>query len=326
MTILPEIDVIKDVCTPRDIFDRRRTEAGELLKICYKTYTKTALSLADIQSRKWLDRVNPPYADDVRYISAALGGKGIYTLNLSYEWGCTTTACNDRDNGGVKLYRSMDWPIEGMAGKLVVAKQAGPAGEFWNLTWPGFAGVLNGHAPGRFSIAINQAPIPKHTHIMPLDWILARRRTFSSGGLPGPFLLRKVFEECTGYDQAVAMLSKTELCIPALFTVAGVNPGQHCIIERRYGAEAAVHTDRIAVANHWLNADWKGHDRPPLSRERQAKMAAEYESFKGGFDWLVPPVLNGETRLAFEANPKTGGLKVRALEGERVVSRTLEMP
>ena len=45
----------------------------------------------------------------------------------------------------------------------LVARHESPAGSWLNVTWPGFVGVLTGMAPGRFSIAYNQAPIRRVT-------------------------------------------------------------------------------------------------------------------------------------------------------------------
>jgi hypothetical protein len=319
---LPEIPVLRTVTTCRELFDMFRANADDMLDTCYKFYTKPVLAAADGKSRRWLHRTNQPYRDDVDYIAAAIGRKGIYTLNLSYEWACTTTAIDDTQNGGVKLWRALDWPIPGMADKVVVAKQTGKAGDFWNITYPGFAGMLQGMAENRFSIAINQAPQPKKWGFFPLDWLAARRGTFKSKAMPAPFLLRKVFEECATFDEAVDMLAKTPLCVPAIFTIAGTKPGEHRVIERLHN-QAVVHKDNFCVSNHWLNGEWKATERAVYSKERQAHMAENAKQYNGDFDWLVFPVLNEETRLAFEANAKTGALKVRAMEADKIVTKTL---
>ena len=39
----------------------------------------------------------------------------------------------------------------------------GAAGEFINVSWPGYAGTLTASAPGRFAAAINQAPLRRRT-------------------------------------------------------------------------------------------------------------------------------------------------------------------
>src|SRR5262249_40440392 len=73
--------------------------------------------------------------------------------NYSYEWGCTTGAAPDGD--GVTLMRTLDWPFDGLGRALVVMRQQGAAGPYLSVTWPAFAGVLTGLAPGRFAAAIN---------------------------------------------------------------------------------------------------------------------------------------------------------------------------
>ncbi len=324
MSPLPQIPVLTDTKSPREIFDRNRGTADALLGACYRLYTRPGLALADIQSKKWLARVKPRYGDDIEYFARQMGRAGLYTLNLSFEWGCTTMAFNDPAEGGVRLYRAMDWPIKDMADKLVVGKCEGPAGTYWNITYPGFAGVLNGLAPGRFAITINQAPVPKKGGGFVGDWLAARKDMFASYGMPAPLLLRKVFEECSTYKEAVEMLATTPLCIPALFTVAGTEPGEHCVIERMH-RDVRIHEETACIANNWLNEDWKGHDRPEKSRERHAAMAAGKATFKGDFDWLVPPVMNDKTRLAFEANPRTGSLRLVAIERQKAATQILNL-
>src|SRR6266702_3816246 len=111
----------------------------------------------DAVTRRWLQRSHSPYVMDLEAIAVALGFPGIWFLNGTYQWGCTAVA-RDED-GGPWLARTLDWPFPGLGRHLEIARMRGPAGEFINVTWPGYAGALTALAPGRFAAAINQAPL-----------------------------------------------------------------------------------------------------------------------------------------------------------------------
>ena len=118
-------------------------------------YTPAGLAFADRLSRHWLRRNDNPLRAEIEAISAALPGPGGHALNLSFEWGCTVGL------GAAEapfMLRVLDWPLEGLGERLCVYNQAGPAGEWFNLGWPGFAGVITALAPGRFCLSINQPP------------------------------------------------------------------------------------------------------------------------------------------------------------------------
>ena len=122
---------------------------------------RALLPLMDGLTRRWLERSRSPYVADVAAIAAALGFPGVWFLNGSYEWGCTAAA---RDEDGVPwLARTLDWPFPGLGRHLEIARMRGDAGEYFNVTWPGYAGVLTAMADGRFAAAINQAPLWRRT-------------------------------------------------------------------------------------------------------------------------------------------------------------------
>ena len=122
---------------------------------------------------------------DVAAIAAALGFPGIWFLNGSYEWGCTAAA---RDEDGAPwLARTLDWPYPGLGRHLEVARMRGTAGEFFNVTWPGYVGVLTASAPGRFAAAINQAPLRRRTRqpwLRPFDVAVNALRHLADPLLP----------------------------------------------------------------------------------------------------------------------------------------------
>jgi len=97
--------------------------------------TRPLVPLLDSLARNWLTRSQSPYVEEVRAIAAALGFPGIWFLNGSYQWSCTALA---RDEDGAPwLARTLDWPFPGLGRHVEIARMQGPAGEFYNVTWPG---------------------------------------------------------------------------------------------------------------------------------------------------------------------------------------------
>ncbi len=138
-------------------------EARALRDDCLAWFPKHArhmVPLLDGITRRWLMRSNSPYKAEIAAIAGALGFPGVWFLNGSYQWGCTSYA---RDEDAPWLVRTLDWPFPGLGRHVEVARMAGSAGDYYSVTWPGFVGVLTGMAPGRFAASINQAPMWRRT-------------------------------------------------------------------------------------------------------------------------------------------------------------------
>jgi hypothetical protein len=201
-------------------------------------------------------------------------------------------------------------PRDGRGRQFVVARQSGAAGPWFEVTWPSFGGVMTALAPGRFSGALNQAPSAGLGRIG--DWLIERWRVWRRGRVPPGVLLRRAFDECAGFDDAVRLLTETPLCRPAIFALAGSDPADGVVIERQERA-AFVHWAPVCVTNHQLSATLGGrprwrtggaHDRLDLMRGRMAAVT-------GGLAWLVAPVRDEASRLAVTANAATGELTVQ---------------
>ena len=164
---------------------------------------RAMLPALDAITRGWLRRSYSPYTADVEAIAATLDFPGIWFLNGSYQWGCTTVA---RDEDGVPwLARTLDWPFPGLGRHLEIARMRGHAGDFINVTWPGYAGTLTASAPGRFAAAINQAPLwrrTSHPWLRPYDLAMNALRTWPIRFCPPDHLLREVFEICRDFGEA----------------------------------------------------------------------------------------------------------------------------
>ncbi len=128
----------------------------------------TLAAAADPLVRGWMARARSPYVEDIAGVAEVLGVPGAWTLHAAYLFGCTALA--DEDADGPRLRRTLDWPFPGLGALAAIARQRGHAGEFFNVTWPGFVGVLTAMAPGRFAAAINQAPMRRLTVSKHLAW------------------------------------------------------------------------------------------------------------------------------------------------------------
>jgi hypothetical protein len=298
-----------------------RVATGRLIDVhrsARRLVTPPLLGLGDHVSRRWLARNNNPYLDEIRAITELLPGRGAYALNTSFEW-CCTSAVGDDPAGGVRLIRALDWGQPGLGRNVVVAWQRGPAGDFANITWPGFVGVITAMAPERFALSLNQPPMPQSGLSVLGDWLLGRYRAWRSAALPPAHLLRRVCENCASYEEAKLALGETPTCVAALFTLAGTRPGEGCVIERSSNA-AVVREMPAAAANHWDAMPLAGRPRTRDSRDRQRRMT---EAIWHGEEWRAPPIINRFTCVTADANPAAGWLRVQGWD--RAVPATAEL-
>ena len=283
-----------------------------------------ALPVVDRIARRWLARTTTPYLAELDAIAARTRLSGIYAINLSYEYGCTTLARSDAPGAPPTLRRTLDWPFLGLGRAVIVARRSGPAGDFFDVTWPGAVGTLTAVAPGRFAAAINQAPLFRRTRanmLRPVDY--ARNLTgtlLRERGMPPLHLLRHVFETATGFAQALALLRTVQLARPVLFTLVGCAPDEMAVIERRE-RDATVHFGPGSVANDWREAHGSWEPRPCALTDRwldsAARRAAIEQAAAGSpepFGWMVPPVRNWNTRVAVEMSAGEGWIRALGFE------------
>jgi len=281
-------------------------------------WSHVCLAPIDRLASAWLARSVTTYRSELEHIANELGFHGAMTLNLSYLFACTASADSDA-NGAPVLRRSLDWPFRGLGQCVEVAWQSGTAGDFYNVTWPGAVGVLTAMAPGRFCAVINQAPMRRRTDwllLLPYDALVnVTAALLRNDGWPPDHLLRYAFETCATFDDAIDLLSREPLARPALFTLTGVKPGELAVVERTE-TMARVIRGPIVVANDWQEPEdgWRAR----MSYENNETRKATLRSFPVGgepFRWVVPPVLNGLTRLVVEMSATGGGeLSARGYE------------
>ena len=286
------------------------------------------LPAIDSVTRNWLLRSRSPYANEINAIAAKLGFSGIWFLNGCYQWGCTALACDQ--SGPPWLARTLDWPFPGLGRYVEITRMRGSAGDFFNVTWPGYVGVLTASAPGRFAACINQAPMWRrtaHPWLRPYDMTLNAWRTWGDRSIPPDHLLRDVFETCTTFEEARHRLETTPVARPVIYALAGCSRGERCVIERTHDGFSSRTEDTIA-ANDWLHSrpHWEARvaaealltrtfdEAVGRNRARREYLAAWSGSFEAKFDWVTPPVLNSQTRLAVETCPAKGVLRVIGYE------------
>jgi hypothetical protein len=306
---------------------REQARLTDLVSVGQQTYKPWMLNFGDRRSQRWLERQKNPYLTELSRIGRDVGPVGgLYMLNLSYEWGCTTGAGVAPDAEAPHMLRTLDWPLSGLGRNLVVAKMAGDAGPWTNVTWPGFVGTLTGMAEGRFCAAFNQPPMRKRTGWLIADWGIERIRIDFSRAIPPAHLLRRVFESCPDFAAARKMLRETPIAMPAFFVLCGTRPGEVAVIERTEHA-AFEHPEDIAccAANHWVATAVRGRVRTGHSHDRRDAMLLDLNGGSREFRWLAPPVLNEITRLAVEMEPATGRMLLQGFEYDGPATRPLRL-
>ena len=281
------------------------------------------LPVGDVLSHRWLRATKNPYLPELEEAARVLKVRGVYALNCIYEWGCTSGVYATEN--APMLARVLDWPFPELGAQLVVAHQRGAAGEFFNATWPAVSGVFQAVAPGRFAASLNQAPMRRHPTGILLDWLRNRVRQQRSRALPPAHLLRKVFEEARTYEEARAMLCDTPICLPVIFTLSGIEPGQGCVIERLEESAFVreMHTgavgSHVSAANHFTShlngAGWGWLPRADTSYGRACAAETTRPKDLRDLSWFVAPIANKLSRLVMQADAATGRFTLMGTHG-----------
>jgi hypothetical protein len=293
---------------------------------------RALLPAIDAITRNWLARSCSSYVGEIDALAVRLSLPGIWFLNGCYQWGCTALA--REEDGAPWLARTLDWPFPGLGRRVEVVRMQGTAGEFLNVTWPGYVGTLTAMAPGRFAAAINQAPLRRRMHaawLRPVDLALNAMRTWQIRHCPPDHLLRDVFETCRTFAEARQRLETVPVARPVIFTIVGCASGERCVIERTEDGFSSRGED-TAAANDWLRTmpQWEArvssaHLVTRSYEEAAVRNVARREALAGWngrfaqspFAWVQPPVLNAMTRIAVEMCPATGTLRVAGYELEK---------
>lgn len=291
----------------------QEARAHALLDLATHRVPSFALRELDRLSRRWLAKWSNAHLAEIDAVAHKLGRPGAYFFSINYEWACTCLVAPAPDRLSARLVRVLDWRTPGLGRNIIAARVAGPKGAFITLTWPGYTGVLTAMAPGRFSAALNQAPMRKTSGLLVLDWAANRRRVWSMPHPTPAHLLRSVFEEAETFAEARARLIEHPISTPAIFSLAGLAPSETVVIERTE-TEARVHQGTNVAANHWQAHGWRGRPRGVRSGERASMMHTIKPELDPDFPWLAAPILNPMTRLALVADARQGCLVARGYE------------
>ena len=309
---------------PMRTLELEEARAHLLLDAATRVVPQRALGGLDAISRRWLAKWNNAHLTEIDLIARKLGRPGAYFLSVNYEWGCTCRVAPSPEGGSARLIRVLDWRTDGLGRHVLAAKVAGDAGPFVTFTWPGYTGVLQGLAKGRFAAAINQAPMRRVAGAYALDWAANRRRVWTMPHQTPAHLLRAVFERARDFAEARRMLIDEPISTPAIYSLAGVLPSETVVVERTE-TEARVHDGPNVAANHWQAPLWSGRARGNDSPGRACRMAAISPELDPSFPWLAPPVLNERTRLVMVADARLGRVVVQGYEATGAATEPLDL-
>lgn len=298
--------------------------AHALLDLATVPLPSAALRQLDKVSRRWLAKWENRHLGEIDAIAARLARPGAYFLSVNYEWACTCRVAPGRDRQSARLVRVLDWRSPGLGRHVIAARVSSPLGRFVTLTWPGYTGVLTGMAPGRFSAALNQAPMRKAVGFYALDWAVSRRRVWSMPHPTPAHLLRSVFEEAADFAEARERLTRAPISTPAIFSLAGLRPTETIVIERTE-TDARVHVGPNVAANHWEAPGWRGRSRGQQSGERAAMMHCIMPDLVPDFSWLAPPILNPTTRIVMVSDAAEGRLVAQGFEDMHPATEPLDL-
>lgn len=320
---IPVLDCGTDF--PLETLMQHKNRVHALFDAAARRYPRRMLEALDKVSRAWLVRWDNSHLTEIDAVARALGRPGVYFFSINYEWGCTCRAVNAPDGRSARLIRVLDWLTPGLGRNLIAVRVRGAlAGPFTILTWPGYTGVLQVMAPGRFSAALNQAPMRKVVGSYYLDWMTNRRRVWRMPHPTPAHLLRHVSERAETFADACKLLSETAIATPGIYTIAGVKPDELAVIERRE-TDFWIRKGDAVAANHWESAGWTGHARGAHSPLRAKLMSRIAPSFDPDFPWLVPPILNDRTRLVMVADAAEGCLVARGYEETKPATAPLAL-
>ncbi len=172
---LPRIPVLNtSAAFPWETLLADEPRAHALFDAATRRVPLRALRMLDAISRQWLAKWDNEHLAEIDAIARRLGRPGTYFLSVNYEWACTCIVKPAPDGQSARLVRVLDWRTQGLGRNVMAARVAGDVGPYVTLTWPGYTGVIQAMAPGRFSGALNQAPMRFTAGLLPIDWVMGR--------------------------------------------------------------------------------------------------------------------------------------------------------
>ena len=272
---------------------REEARAHTMLDAATQGTPPSLLRQLDRVSRAWLVRHSNSHLAEIDAIAARLNRPGTYFFSVNYEWGCTCRVAPSPTGTSARLIRVLDWRTKGLGRHIMAVRVKAPAGDFVTMTWPGYTGVMQALAPGRFAVAVNQAPMRKlGGGLLALDWAANRARVWRQPHATAAHVVRGVVETAATYAEARQRLIETPITAPAIFTLAGLRPHETCVIERQETSANVLDGAGVA-ANNWQSPGWHGRPRGNDSHGRAAQMTDIAPVMDGRFPWLKAPTRIG---------------------------------
>jgi hypothetical protein len=174
--------------------------------------------------------------------SIAIDWRVLAMANLSYEFVLTRYGCSVAalaTSQGPVLARNMDWWPEDLLARASYLLRFERQGHHrWTAAgWPGATSVVTGLSARGFAISLNAVTSPEGINRL---------------GYPVMLHLRRVLEDCGGFDEALSRLARTRLTAAALFTLVGTENHQRVIVERtptRHALRWATGDQPLVVTN-----------------------------------------------------------------------------
>ena len=309
---------------PLETLTAHLDRAHHLLDLATQRVPASILKQLDKVSRAWLVRWENAHLTEIDAVAKKLDRPGAYFFSVNYEWGCSCRVAPSPDGETARLARVLDWRTPGLGRNILAANVSSKVGTFTTLTWPGYTGVLSAMAPGRFSAALNQAPMRSKSGYYILDWAANRRRVWNMPHPTPSHLLRQVFETAPDFSVAKQQLTEAQISTPAIFLLAGCKADETVIIERTE-TEAHVMLGAGVATNHWQALGWRGRPRGHDSAGRAARMHQVAIDFDLDFHWAKPPILNDRTRLIMMADAARGTLIAQGFEDAKAATSILKL-
>ena len=314
------VKVVKHI-SPKELININNNKTKELVNLSLSNHSKLYLSFFDKIAKKFLQRSESPYLDEVNYASKILKINGLYAFNCLVEYACSSTFISYKNS--TILVRALDWYID--IGKYTIVNQVQTKyGPYYSITWPGFVGIVQGCAPKRFAVALNMAPEKIYGLGKKIDNMIERTLTFSSKHLPTSHLLRLVLETCANYKTAVNMLLTTPTSTPALFIITGISSEEGCIIEK-LNKKNLIHLKKNCITNHWINKQFKGRARPIDSKARLRVLQQISYNAPASFNWVKEPVLNDNTVLTLEMDARENIINLQSWSNKIPTSNIISL-
>lgn len=180
-----------------------------------------------------------PFNEEIKGIASGLnitvGDVVLYNLVYDLTAYCTGILACDI-NGQILHGRNLDYALTPYLQDLAyIAKfQRNNTLVFTAAQIAGFLGVLTGHKHNAFTFEINERNQGSF-------WINAMYLILDKKATPLSFLTRNLMENMTNFDEAVNLMSKSDLIAPAYFIIGGVKPYEAVILTR----------NQSSVINEW---------------------------------------------------------------------------